>query len=74
MWIEMLETFVCPTGLYLKGMKYDLPLKILNQIRAKGKHLWRKTIAPWTDASIVPDMRKPEQPAVHAGEESEVQD
>lgn len=69
MWIEMLETVAGPTGLYLKGLKYDLPIKILNQIKAKGKHLWRKTIVPWNDASIVPDMRKPEQPATDTAEQ-----
>jgi len=70
MWIEMLETFVLPpASQYLKGMKYDLPKKTVDQIRAKGKHLWRKTKAPWTDASIVPDMRKPEQPAVQPAEQ-----
>lgn len=74
MWIEMLETVAGPPGLYLKGLKYDLPESALKQIKAKGRHLWQKTIAPRNDASIVPDMRKPEQPAVHAGEESEVQD
>lgn len=69
MCIVMLETWTSYPHLYLKGMKYDLPLKILNQIRAKGRHLWRKTVAPWLDASIIPNHGVPEQPAVHAGKQ-----
>lgn len=69
MWIEMLETFAGPTGLYLKGLKYDLPKSIVKQIKAEGRKLWEKTIAPWNDASIVPDMRKPEQPATDPAEQ-----
>jgi hypothetical protein len=73
MWIEMLETWTIPLDrIYLKGMKYDIPLKTLNQIRAKGRHLWRKTIAPWLDASIIPNYGVPERPPVHAGSEPEV--
>jgi hypothetical protein len=74
MWIEMLETFAGPTGPYLKGSKYDPPESTLKQIKAKGKHLWRKTIAPWEDSSIVPDMRKPEQPAVQPAEQPPIPD
>ena len=74
MWIKMLETWAGPTGIYLKGMRYDLPENILKQIRAKGRRLYEKTVAPWLDASILPNFGKPEQPAVHAGTGPEIQD
>ena len=67
MWIEMLETWICYPHQYLKGMKYDVPLKTLKQIQVKGRHLWRKTVAPWLDASIIPNFGVAEQPAVPAG-------
>jgi hypothetical protein len=72
MWIEMLETYAGAPGLFLKGLKYDLPESILKQIRVKGRHLWRKCIAPYADASICPNPGVPERPAVHAGEEQTV--
>ncbi len=75
MWIEMLETWTIPPDrMYLKGSKYDIPLKTLNRIRAKGRHLWRKTVAPWLDASIIPGPGVAERPAVHPGEEQKLPD
>lgn len=72
MWIKMLETFAGPPGLYLKGLKYDLPESTIKQIRTKGRKLREKTIAPWEDASIVPDLRVPEQPPVQPAVEPAV--
>jgi hypothetical protein len=75
MWIKMLETFtVPPHGIYLKGMKYDVPEDILKQIRAKGRRLYEKAAPPWLDASILPHLREPAGPAIDAGEGQEVQD
>jgi hypothetical protein len=70
----MLETFAGPPGLFLKGLKYDLPNSTIKQIKAKGKHLWKKTVAPWNDAGIVPDLREPEQPADNSPEQPPVPD
>jgi len=72
MWIKMLETFAGPPGLFLKGLKYDLSETVVRQIKVKGRKLWEKTIAPWGDASIVPGIRIPEQPAVQPTVESPV--
>jgi hypothetical protein len=74
MWITILETFAGPSGLYLKGLKYDLPETIVRQIRAKGRKLWQKTIAPWEYASICPDLRIPEQPPVQPAQQPAVPD
>ena len=63
MWIVMLETFAGPSGLFLRGLKYDPPESTLKQIPNKFR---KKSKPPWEDASIIPDLRRPEQPAVDA--------
>jgi len=72
MWIEMLETYAGAPGLFLKGLKYDLPKSTIKQIQENGKRLWRKTTAPWLFASIIPNPGVPKRPAVDSGEEQAV--
>jgi len=75
MWIEILQTYVGPAGLFVKGLKYDLPESIVKQIAVKDKTIWRKCDPVRLGDGMFPhrarvpqsNTDKPERPPVHAG-------
>jgi len=69
MWIEMLETYVGVAGIFAGRVRYDLPESTLKQIPNKFR---KNSSPPWEDASIIPDLRRPEQPAVDARRSYEI--
>ena len=47
MWIQMQATYSGVAGLFLKGLKYDLPKSKVKLLAVKGKPIYRKCKPPW---------------------------